>query len=91
MYLSLFATDPSAPHRPDLWFFKQSRVRRLFLTMSANLKFWKPGTTGPGSSLDRASEQEGSIIQSAPITSSLSIQGQRERLPIFKHRAPRND
>ncbi|KXN87724.1 putative ATP-dependent RNA helicase DHX35 [Leucoagaricus sp. SymC.cos] len=54
--------------------------------MSAALKFWKPGTAGPGSNLDRASEQEGSLVQSAPLTSSLSIQGQRERLPIFQHR-----
>ncbi|KAF9269082.1 P-loop containing nucleoside triphosphate hydrolase protein [Marasmius fiardii PR-910] len=50
------------------------------------LKFWKPGTAGPGSTLDRATELEGNIIQSAPAYSSLSIQGQRERLPIFKHR-----
>ena len=50
------------------------------------LKFWKPGTAVPGSSLDRASEQEGSLVQSTPFTSSLSIQDQRERLPIFQHR-----
>lgn len=54
--------------------------------MSTALKFWKPGTSAPGSSLDRASEQEGSLVQSAPISSSLSVQGQRERLPIFRHR-----
>ena len=50
--------------------------------------FWKPGTTGPGSNLDRASETEGgAILSSAPIdTSQLSLQAQRERLPIFKHR-----
>jgi len=52
-----------------------------------SLKFWKPGTTGPGSTLDRATEVEGNVIPSAPIFSSLSIQSQRERLPIFKHRA----
>ncbi|KAF5373103.1 hypothetical protein D9758_001733 [Tetrapyrgos nigripes] len=51
-----------------------------------SLKFWKPGTAGPGSSLDRATELEENIVQSAPAYSSLSIQGQRERLPIFKHR-----
>lgn len=53
-------------------------------TASATLlvmpKFWKPGTAGPGSTLDRASEQEGSLVQSAPLHS------QRERLPIHQHR-----
>lgn len=48
------------------------------------LQFWKPGSSGPGSTLDRASELEGSIIQSAP--SELSISSARERLPVFKHR-----
>ncbi|KAF8237152.1 P-loop containing nucleoside triphosphate hydrolase protein [Tricholoma matsutake] len=51
-----------------------------------SLKFWKPGTAGPGSHLDRASEAEGNVIPSAPAYTSLSIQNQRERLPIFKHR-----
>lgn len=50
-----------------------------------SLTFWKPGTTGPGSSLDRATENEGNVIQSAPIYAS-SIHNQRERLPIYKHR-----
>ncbi|KAH7921480.1 P-loop containing nucleoside triphosphate hydrolase protein [Leucogyrophana mollusca] len=49
-----------------------------------SLPFWKPGTSGPGSSLDRAAQAEGNVVQSAP--SSLSIQAQRERLPISKHR-----
>ncbi|KAJ3501295.1 hypothetical protein NLJ89_g9401 [Agrocybe chaxingu] len=44
--------------------------------------FWKPGTVGPGSNLDRASETEESVIPSAPN----DLYGQRERLPIFKHR-----
>ncbi|KAJ6606662.1 P-loop containing nucleoside triphosphate hydrolase protein [Mycena vulgaris] len=48
------------------------------------LQFWKPGTTGPGSSLDRDTDGEGFAVPSA--ISSLSIQNQRERLPIFKHR-----
>lgn len=52
--------------------------------MAAKLTFWKPGTTGPGSTLDRATEAEGNIVQSAPSYSS-SVQAQRERLPIFKH------
>jgi ATP-dependent RNA helicase DDX35 len=51
-----------------------------------SLKFWKPGTAGPGSHLDRASEAEENVVPSAPAYSSLSIQNQRERLPIFKHR-----
>ncbi|KAG5638304.1 hypothetical protein H0H81_000829 [Sphagnurus paluster] len=51
-----------------------------------SLKFWKPGTAGPGSNLDRATEVEGNLIPSAPAYSSLSVQAQRERLPIFKHR-----
>ncbi|KAG6865288.1 hypothetical protein C0991_003748 [Blastosporella zonata] len=45
-----------------------------------SLKFWKPGTAGPGSTLDRATEVEGNVVPSAPAYS------QRERLPIFKHR-----
>ena len=48
------------------------------------LEFWKPGTTGPGSSLDRETDGEGFAVPSA--LSSQSIQHQRERLPIFKHR-----
>ncbi|KAF8078213.1 P-loop containing nucleoside triphosphate hydrolase protein [Lyophyllum atratum] len=51
-----------------------------------SLKFWKPGTAGPGSNLDRDTEVEGNLVPSAPVYSSLSIQSQRERLPIFKHR-----
>ena len=51
-----------------------------------SLKFWKPGTAGPGSHLDRATEAEGNVVHSAPAYASLSIQNQRERLPIFKHR-----
>lgn len=51
----------------------------------AALQFWKPGTVGPGSTLDRATETEGVIVPSGPSSSSLGIQSQRERLPIFKH------
>ncbi|KAK0483367.1 P-loop containing nucleoside triphosphate hydrolase protein [Armillaria novae-zelandiae] len=51
-----------------------------------SLKFWKPGTTEPGSSLDRATEAEGNVVGSSLQYSSLSVQSQRERLPIFKHR-----
>jgi ATP-dependent RNA helicase DDX35 len=50
------------------------------------LRFWKPGAIGPGSSLDRTSEAEGNIVPSAPSYANLSIQAQREVLPIFKHR-----
>ncbi|KAJ7684812.1 P-loop containing nucleoside triphosphate hydrolase protein, partial [Mycena polygramma] len=48
------------------------------------MQFWKPGTAAPGSSLDRETQAEGYAVPSA--ISSLSIQSQRERLPIFKHR-----
>ncbi|KZV60896.1 P-loop containing nucleoside triphosphate hydrolase protein [Peniophora sp. CONT] len=51
-----------------------------------SLQFWKPGTLGPGSTLDRVSANDGEIVPSAPSTGYLSIQAQRERLPIFKHR-----
>lgn len=51
------------------------------------LQFWKPGTQGPGSSLDRASEAEGHVIPSLSSGGQIyGIQDQRERLPIFKHR-----
>ncbi|KAF9228541.1 P-loop containing nucleoside triphosphate hydrolase protein [Gyrodon lividus] len=52
----------------------------------SSLNFWKPGTAEPGSSLDRATQEEGTVIQSAPSHSSLSLQLQRERLPIAKYR-----
>jgi len=48
-------------------------------------QFWKPGTVAPGSSLDRASETEGNIVQSAPAA-AYCIQAQRENLPIYQHR-----
>ena len=51
-----------------------------------SLTFWKPGTVGPGSTFDRASELEETIVPYAPSNSYLSIQSQQERLPIFKHR-----
>ncbi|KAG9122768.1 hypothetical protein FRC07_000710 [Ceratobasidium sp. 392] len=52
----------------------------------AALQFWRPGASAPGSTLDRATQNEDNIIHSAPAASNLGIQGQRERLPIFKHR-----
>ncbi|KZT03426.1 P-loop containing nucleoside triphosphate hydrolase protein [Laetiporus sulphureus 93-53] len=51
-----------------------------------SLQFWKPGTIGPGSSLDRATETEENVIPSAPLVTNLSIDAARQRLPIFKHR-----
>lgn len=51
----------------------------------AALTFWKPGTLGPGSTLDRATTKEENLVSSAPISSAYSIQSQRERLPVFKH------
>lgn len=50
------------------------------------MAFWKPGTVAPGSSLDRVTESEGSLLSSVPVsTAFVGIQQQRERLPIFKH------
>ncbi|KAJ7632324.1 P-loop containing nucleoside triphosphate hydrolase protein [Roridomyces roridus] len=51
-----------------------------------SLQFWKPGTSAPGSSLDRETDDL-SIQPAVPsAVQGLSIQSQRERLPIFKHR-----
>ncbi|KAF9792296.1 P-loop containing nucleoside triphosphate hydrolase protein [Thelephora terrestris] len=50
------------------------------------MQFWKPGTIGPGSLLDRASEAEDAVLSSAPMSTTLSLQAQKQRLPIFKHR-----
>lgn len=52
----------------------------------SSLAFWKPGTAAPGSSLDRLTQEQGSVIPSAPSDSSLPLQAQRERLPIAKYR-----
>ncbi|KAI1790692.1 pre-mRNA splicing factor [Ganoderma leucocontextum] len=52
----------------------------------SGLQFWKPGTSGPGSTLDRATETEENLVHSAPTSSSLSLQAARERLPIYQHR-----
>ncbi|KAI5449470.1 hypothetical protein NCC49_004691 [Naganishia albida] len=60
----------------------------------APLQFWKPGTAGPGSSLDRESEAEGGLLLSIPIAADPqsryaappSLTSQRTRLPIYKHR-----
>lgn len=48
---------------------------------SMALQFWKPGTTGPGSSLDRESED---VVLSSAMP-SMGFQRQKELLPIFKH------
>ena len=61
---------------------KGSTPENIAITM----QFWKPGTVGPGSLLDRASETEDVVLSSAPTPAALSLQAQRERLPIFKHR-----
>jgi len=55
------------------------------LLASMSLTFWKPGTAGPGSSLDRSSETEEleNIVPHALADPFSSIQSQRERLPIF--------
>lgn len=51
----------------------------------SSLQFWRPGTLKPGSNVDRATEVEDNVVPSAPASASLSIQAQRERLPIYKH------
>lgn len=53
--------------------------------MASSMQFWKPGTQGPGSSLDRATESEETIVHALPSSSSLGLQAQRKRLPIYKH------
>ncbi|WVW83262.1 hypothetical protein I302_105281 [Kwoniella bestiolae CBS 10118] len=51
------------------------------------LQFWKPGTAAPGSSLDRDNESEGSLLPSISSRNEhLSLEAQRKRLPIYKHR-----
>ncbi|KAH0830462.1 P-loop containing nucleoside triphosphate hydrolase protein [Lanmaoa asiatica] len=50
------------------------------------MSFWKPGTVAPGSSLDRLTRDQDSVIPSAPSDNSLPLQAQRERLPIAKYR-----
>lgn len=52
----------------------------------SSLSFWKPGTAAPGSSLDRLTQEQESVIPSAPSDNSLPLQAQRERLPIAKYR-----
>ncbi|KAF5331044.1 hypothetical protein D9619_005702 [Psilocybe cf. subviscida] len=61
-------------------------IHILRTTTVMSLTFWKPGTAGPGSNLDRASQVEESIVPYAPQDGYLSVRGQQERLPIFKHR-----
>jgi ATP-dependent RNA helicase DDX35 len=51
--------------------------------------FWKPGTIAPGSSIDRETERESEetlLNVYRDISSRLTIQQQRERLPIYKHK-----
>ncbi|CAG8695408.1 12228_t:CDS:10 [Funneliformis caledonium] len=52
------------------------------------MAFWKPGTVAPGTSVDREAEKESSenIVTFVNLSSNLSIQQQRKRLPIFKSR-----
>lgn len=50
------------------------------------IQFWKPGTVAPGSSLDREAEAEGSLALSSARSGNLSLDAQRKRLPIYKHR-----
>ncbi|KAI8981509.1 P-loop containing nucleoside triphosphate hydrolase protein [Pilobolus umbonatus] len=53
------------------------------------MSFWKPGTVAPGSSLDRDAENEADeavLIHAEKQYRHLSLQQQRERLPVFKLR-----
>jgi hypothetical protein len=70
-----------------LGFVRISGIRQTegpFCVLTA-MQFWKPGTIGPGSQLDRASETEDMVLPSAPMSASLPLQAQRQQLPIFKH------
>ena len=60
------------------------KLGRTFTICNMSLAFWKPGSAGPGSTLDRASQGEENVI-ATPANSSLSIDAQRQRLPIYKH------
>ncbi|XP_008317580.1 probable ATP-dependent RNA helicase DHX35 [Cynoglossus semilaevis] len=53
----------------------------------SNMKFWKPGAEAPGISEERElnTETTGSPIIFNPHT-TLSIEKQRQKLPVFKHR-----
>lgn len=51
--------------------------------------FWKPGTTGPGSALDRdCADVEGGVVvqQSLTANAHLALDQQRKQLPIFRFR-----
>ncbi|KAI7892139.1 P-loop containing nucleoside triphosphate hydrolase protein [Mucor mucedo] len=53
------------------------------------MAFWKPGTTAPGSSLDRDTENETGeavVAHAEKQYRHLTLQQQRERLPVFKLR-----
>lgn len=50
------------------------------------MQFWRPGTQAPGSTLDRESEAESSVVAHNRFA-NLGLQAQRERLPIFRHRS----
>ncbi|CAG8812853.1 43026_t:CDS:10, partial [Gigaspora margarita] len=52
------------------------------------MAFWKPGTIAPGTSLDRETEKETNeaLVTFVDRGTSLSIQQQRKRLPIYKSR-----
>ncbi|KAF9052798.1 P-loop containing nucleoside triphosphate hydrolase protein [Panaeolus papilionaceus] len=49
-----------------------------------SLNFWKPGTTGPGSDLDRSAQSEENFLTYAPPKAS--SYNASERLPIYAHR-----
>lgn len=74
---------PAAASRPA-----RKSTRPPSTSQPASMQFWKPGTVAPGSTEDREAEAEGSLaVGAANKYANLSLQAQRERLPIFRHRA----
>ncbi|KAJ3145964.1 ATPdependent RNA helicase [Geranomyces michiganensis] len=53
------------------------------------MAFWKPGTVAPGSNVDRESELEAdqTVVAQYNANGNLTIEQQRIRLPVYKHRS----
>ncbi|XP_046552871.1 probable ATP-dependent RNA helicase DHX35 [Haliotis rubra] len=58
--------------------------------MTTRLKFWKPGTAGPGQGLQEE-RQSTKDAEAQPVkynaNQSMSIEQQRQKLPVFQHRS----
>lgn len=52
---------------------------------TVTMAFWKPGTTAPGSTIDREGEDDSNIISYSSQSALASISQQRQRLPIYKN------